>query len=90
MQTVGTCGDKFYLPSTCVVSVQPTWYRNASRFNPQTESENYILFASGELRIRNLTEATVGYYACVLSVTGLGGESYQTREENITLALPCK
>ena len=89
LQTIGICGDEFYLSSTCVVRVQPTWYRNGSRFNHRAD-DNYLLLGSGELRILNLTEATVGYYACVLSVNALGGESYQTQKENITLALPSK
>lgn len=90
LQTIGICGDEFYLSSTCVVHVQPTWYRNGSRFNPRAEPDNYLLLGSGELRIWNLTEATIGYYACVLSVNALGGERYQTLQENITLVLPSK
>lgn len=83
---MGTCGGKFYLASMCVVDVEVVWYRNGTVFDPRAESSQYTLSSTGELRIRRLTEMTVGYYVCVTTVNGLG--KYQTVDVNIVLALP--
>lgn len=70
----------------CVVGVEGRWYRNGTQFNPRSDTQNYYLSTTGELRIQNLTETTVGYYVCVTQVDNLG--CYQTADANIVLAQP--
>lgn len=70
-----------------MANVDGGWYRNGTRFNPGSDTSQYILSTTtGELQIRNLTEATVGYYSCVTSVPDLG--SYLTVDVAISLSIP--
>ena len=87
LQLVGTCGNTFRnLASRCVADVSSQWYKNGSLFNPGADSARYILSTTGEVRIRNMSADTVGYYSCVTSVTGLG--SYLTVDVDFALAIP--
>lgn len=86
-QSVGRCGNKFTLLSKCEVDVIGTWYQNGIEINPAEDTENYIVFSTGELQIRNLTNSTVGYYVCVSTLNNQLG-SYQTRSTNIVLSIP--
>ena len=64
---VGICTNgKLELHSTCVVTVSSAWYRDGHLLqNTSSFSELYGLSLSGELRIRNLTLETIGYYTCL-------------------------
>ena len=64
---VGICTNgKLELRSTCVVTVSSAWYRDGHLLqNTSSFSELYGLSLSGELRIRNLTLETIGYYTCL-------------------------
>ena len=79
----------FILPTTCTVLVSRVqWFRNGVQFEPDNQRQDYILSAIGELVIRNLTESTMGYYVCQMTVDGL--DSFQVVQANIIIASPSK
>lgn len=83
---VGICTNgKLELRSTCVVTVSSAWYRDGHLLqNTSSFSELYGLSLSGELRIRNLTLETIGYYTCLTKLPYELG-TYLTKEVFFTM-----
>ena len=70
-----------------LLNIVGEWYKDGERLSPLLNQDRYVVTSSGELRIRRLSNATAGYYACVTTLdNGLG--SYRTVDTNIALAIP--
>ena len=83
--SVGTCSSRYHLGSGCTLNVGFSWFKNGEPFEP--DSAHYSVSLSNTVTIRNLSEATVGYYVCVSELPyGLG--SYRTEDVDIQLSIP--